>query len=151
MQHPNAPSCAVAWPRVRNNATDAEHATGNATAIAPNASKPASLQELRAQLLTQLTRNQSAGRETEIPAELRTSESAATTKIPKAEPASDNRVTCNRCSNLIGSKCAKWRELGAAQGWQPVQRPLRCEQFKPKAGDPDQRSGAQRWPALTIH
>ena len=75
------PSCTVALPRERNNATDAERATGNATASAPNASKPASLQELRAQLRAQLTRNQSAERETAIPAELHTSESATATEM----------------------------------------------------------------------
>ena len=65
----------------------------------------------------------------------------------------DDRIKCSQCKNLVGSKCAKWRELGALQGWQPVQLPLRCEQFKPKAGEPDQRTGAQRWPglAVTIH
>lgn len=52
------PSCEVALPRERNNATAAESATSDATAGAQGTRKPASLHELRAQLRAQLTRNQ---------------------------------------------------------------------------------------------
>lgn len=64
-------SCAVAFTRERNNATHSESATIGATASAINASKPASLQELRAQLRAQLTRNYSGNRDDGKQAELR--------------------------------------------------------------------------------
>lgn len=67
---------------------------------------------------------------------------------PGVQSATDDRIRCNQCANLAGRKCTKWKELGAARGWEPVQLPLRCEQFKPKAGEADQRTGAQRWPEL---
>lgn len=51
-------------------------------------------------------------------------------KIPKAKPSSDDRITCDQCAHLVGRKCARWKELGAPQGYAPVQLPLRCEQFK---------------------
>ena len=73
---------------------------------------------------------------------------AQVAKIPGIQPTTDDRITCNQCKNLVGRKCAKWKELGAARGWEPVQLPLRCGQFKPKAGDADQRTGAERWPNL---
>ena len=76
MQRTNPPSCAVAFPRVLKNATDNERATDKATAITSNARKPASLQELRAQLKAQLVRNYGGDCESEKQAELRTSESA---------------------------------------------------------------------------
>src|SRR3990172_4362123 len=50
-------------------------------------------------------------------------------KIPGIQPAADDRITCNRCANLAGRKCTKWEKLWAARGWEPVQLPLRCEQF----------------------
>lgn len=65
------PSCAVAFTRERNNATDTKQATGNATTMAQNASKPTSLQELRAQLRAQLARNSECNHEAEKQAELR--------------------------------------------------------------------------------
>lgn len=55
---PSRPSCGVALPRERNRATDTQSATEGATSTATESRKPASLQELRAQLRTQLTRNQ---------------------------------------------------------------------------------------------
>jgi len=88
MPIPN-PSCTVAFPRDLKNATDAERATGDATATKQNACKPASLQELRAQLRAQLVRNYSGNCETnkqaELRPELRTSESATATD-QAAEP-----------------------------------------------------------------
>lgn len=82
-------------------------------------------------------------------------------KIPKAERSSDDRITCNQCANLVGRRCAKWKEMGAARGWEPApdengnHRLIRCEQFKPETGEQDQRTGAQRWPNLsgkpTVH
>lgn len=55
---PSKSSCVVALPRERNRATDADGATEGATSTALKSTKPASLQELRAQLRAQLTRNQ---------------------------------------------------------------------------------------------
>ncbi len=69
-------------------------------------------------------------------------------RIPSIQPATDDRITCNRCVNLVGRKCTKWIEMGAVRGWEPVQLPMRCEQFTPKAGEADQRTGAERWPNL---
>lgn len=69
-------------------------------------------------------------------------------KIPGTRSTTDDRITCNQCANLVGHKCMKWNELGAARVWEPIQLPLRCEQFKPDAGDADQRTGAQRWSNL---
>jgi hypothetical protein len=69
-------------------------------------------------------------------------------QIPGIELTTDDRITCNRCVNLVGRKCTKWIEMGAVRGWEPVQLPMRCEQFTPKAGEADQRTGAERWPNL---
>ena len=80
---------------------------------------------------------------------------AQVAKIPGIQPTTDDRITCSRCANLAGRKCVKWEKLGAARGWEPVQLSLRCEQFKPEAGEADQRTGAERWPSLladvTVH
>lgn len=79
MPIPN-PSCIVASPRECNRATSAENATADATASTQTARKPASLQELRAQLRAQLTRNQGTqpgiGKDAELRTELRTFKSA---------------------------------------------------------------------------
>jgi hypothetical protein len=61
-------SCAVALPRVRNCATDDNDATGKATRTPI---KPASIQELRAQLRAQLKRNKGKSEEADIAPELR--------------------------------------------------------------------------------
>jgi len=61
----------------------------------------------------------------------------------------DNRIQCVQRTNLIGRRCARWRELGAVKGWEPVQLPLRCEQYKPSPGESDQRTALQRWPNLS--
>lgn len=67
---------------------------------------------------------------------------ALAARIPGIQHTTDDRITCNRCVNLAGRKCTRWEAMGAARGWEPVQLPLRCEQFKPKAGEADQRTGA---------
>jgi hypothetical protein len=69
-------------------------------------------------------------------------------RIPNIEPTTDDRITCNLCANLVGRKCTKWKELGACRGWEPIQLPLRCEQFEPDAGEADQRTGEERWSNL---
>ena len=53
-------SCAVAVPRERNNATNLNNTTGDATESAAGTRKPASLQELRMKLRAQLECNYSA-------------------------------------------------------------------------------------------
>ena len=60
-----------------------------------------------------------------------------------------NRIQCVQRTNLIGRRYARWRELGAVKGWEPVQLPLQCEQFKPRPGESDQRTALQRWPNLS--
>lgn len=72
-----SPSCAVAFARERNNATDAQSATSSATTSAATARKPASIQELRAQLRAQPERNQKERQERSADPELRTSQPAA--------------------------------------------------------------------------
>jgi hypothetical protein len=62
------PSCAVALPRERNRATGDNDATSKATSTP---SKPASIQELRAQLRAQLKRNKGKSEEADIAPELR--------------------------------------------------------------------------------
>lgn len=66
---PAKPSCAVALPRERNCATDAQSATEGATGTAAMPRKAASLQELRAQLRAQLPRNQSPAGNPGVPAQ----------------------------------------------------------------------------------
>lgn len=59
-----------------------------------------------------------------------------------AMPDTDDRVTCGQCSNLAGDVC---RADGKATVAELMRR---CEGFKPKARDPDQRAGRERWPGL---
>ena len=54
---PNSKSCGVAQPTQRNSATCENSATADATQVDQNAQKPASIQELRAQLKAQQGRN----------------------------------------------------------------------------------------------
>jgi hypothetical protein len=69
---PNSkPSCAVAFPRDLNNATDSKSATNNATINPHSIQKPTSLKELRAQLRAQPVRNLNGNSEAESDAELR--------------------------------------------------------------------------------
>lgn len=62
---------------------------------------------------------------------------------------SDDRIKCTQCSNLLGGVCAKWSQLGAVRGYQPVPIPRRCIQFIPDISEPDQRCGFDRWRGLT--
>jgi hypothetical protein len=60
---------------------------------------------------------------------------------------------CLLCRNLSPSgRClAAWRgELRAARDWGPTfpEQPQRCIGYAPKADDPDQRPGRERWPEL---
>jgi len=61
----------------------------------------------------------------------------------------DDRRHCSTCSNLSAGRClAAWRgEIVAARQYRPIDdSPRRCEGYMPKANDPDQRTGKQRWP-----
>ena len=69
-------------------------------------------------------------------------------KIPVSD-ASDDRIKCTQCSNLVGGVCTKWNQLGAVRGYQPVLIPRRCIQFTPDISEPDQRCGFDRWRGLT--
>ena len=81
----SSPSCAVALPRERNNATAAENATSDATARVQRTLKPASLQELRTQLRAQLTRNESTSTETANPASMVGADDTATDPMTPAD------------------------------------------------------------------
>ena len=67
---PNRESCAVAFPSQRNNATSENTTTSGATEIQKIGRKPASIQELRAQLIAQQQRNLSASVHATKPAEV---------------------------------------------------------------------------------
>ena len=67
----SSPSCAVAFPRERNNATDNERATNDATTNAETTSKAASIKKLREQLRAQQGRNQGATEKGGLSGELR--------------------------------------------------------------------------------
>lgn len=63
----------------------------------------------------------------------------------------DDRRHCSQCANLSAGRClAAWRgEIKAAKLYRPLDDlPRRCEGYIPKANDPDQRTGTQRWPTL---
>ena len=63
----------------------------------------------------------------------------------------DDRRHCSECGNLSAGRClAAWRgEIVAARQYRPIDDlPRRCEGYAPKANDPDQRTGKQRWPGL---
>jgi hypothetical protein len=68
-----------------------------------------------------------------------------------ADP-SDDRITCKACALRRHDgvcRAATRREIPAARNYTPAPDLLRrCEGFIPRAGDPDRRSGAQRWPRL---
>jgi hypothetical protein len=62
---------------------------------------------------------------------------------------------CLLCRNLSpGGRClAAWRgELRAARDWGPTLpgQPQRCIGYDPKADDPDQRPGRERWPEMIV-
>lgn len=64
----------------------------------------------------------------------------------------DERRRCDQCANLTGrGLClAAWRgEIVASRNFEPVRDlPQRCVGYLPKPGEPDQRTGRQRWPGL---
>ncbi len=64
----------------------------------------------------------------------------------------DDRRRCDQCGNLRGRVCSVASVGGvvsARVGYEPVRDLLRrCEGYLPKAGEADQRPGAERWPGL---
>jgi hypothetical protein len=64
----------------------------------------------------------------------------------------DDRRHCTECANLShGGRClSAWRgEILAGSHYKPIDDlPRRCTSYAPKANDPDQRTGAERWPGL---
>ena len=63
----------------------------------------------------------------------------------------DDRRTCDQCANLIGRRCqaARRGEIVASRDYEPIRDlPRRCEGYSPRAGDPDRRTGRERWPGL---
>ena len=67
-------------------------------------------------------------------------------------PDVDDRQHCADCANLshAGRCLAAWRgEILAGNHYKPIDDlPRRCNGYAPKANDPDQRTGAERWPGL---
>lgn len=72
----------------------------------------------------------------------------------------DDRRSCTTCRNLDPARengdrnCAAARRgelayLGQSRRYSPyLGHPRRCEAYLPKPADPDQRTGAERWPSL---
>lgn len=64
----------------------------------------------------------------------------------------DDRRSCPQCANLTaGGACLSVRRGEITQGpaYPPLRdHPQRCAGYMPKAGDPDQRPGYERWPGL---
>ena len=63
--------------------------------------------------------------------------------------AEDDRRHCNQCRNLRADGlclAARRGEIMASRSYHPVDDVARrCEGYQPKAGDPDQRPGRERW------
>jgi hypothetical protein len=80
------------------------------------------------------------------------SEISPDSTIAKQRDPFDDRRYCHECSNLTnkGRCLAAWRgEILAGSHYHPIDEiPRRCEGFKPKPDDSDQRTGRQRWPGL---
>jgi hypothetical protein len=76
----------------------------------------------------------------------------AAAELPKPDPFSDDRVTCNQCANLIARRCqaAKHGEIVASRNYEPIRDlPRRCEGYATGVTDTDRRPGRERWPGLT--
>lgn len=82
------------------------------------------------------------------PDEARECFEALAAEIPATD--SDDRMTCRECRNRSwAGVCRAAAELTAAPSYSPdpaIRR--RCEAFQPMPSNPDQRTGAQRWPGL---
>jgi hypothetical protein len=78
----------------------------------------------------------------------------AAAELPKPSAFPDDRRTCTQCTSLRQGICDIAKpEAGAlvvaSRRYAPdPELPRRCEGYAPKASEPDQRSGAERWPGL---
>lgn len=63
-----------------------------------------------------------------------------------ADGLGDDRVSCRSCRNLIpwNGKCREQEKLGAVL----KDLPRRCILYVPIPKEPDQRTGAERWPGM---
>lgn len=73
---------------------------------------------------------------------------------PATHVSADDRRPCTACANLAwNGECRvaahDARVCGSARRYFPItDLPQHCVGYAPKKGDPDQRSGAERWPSL---
>ena len=58
----------------------------------------------------------------------------------------DDRITCRECARLRHSGLCGSPTWGPR--YRPPPLPHRCAEFLPRAGDPDQRTGRERWPTI---
>lgn len=77
----------------------------------------------------------------------------AANELPKQAADDDDRRTCRQCRNLsVTGACSVAKPGGlvsANRGYRPpADTPQRCNGFLSLPTDPDQRTGAQRWPGL---
>ena len=77
----------------------------------------------------------------------------AANELPKQAADDDDRRTCRQCGNLsVTGACSVAKPGGlvsANRGYRPpADTPQRCIGFLSLPTDPDQRTGAQRWPGL---
>lgn len=78
----------------------------------------------------------------------------AVVEQPKPDPFPCDLCTCSQCANYRQRVCTVARPERGAQvianrGYRPdPNRLLRCEGYAPLATEPDQRTGAERWPGL---
>jgi hypothetical protein len=74
------------------------------------------------------------------------------TEISRPDPFPDGRRRCGQCANMTGRGlclAARRCEIVANRDYEPVRDLLRrCEGYQPGAGDPDRRTGRERWPDL---
>lgn len=124
---------AASWP-------EAERAEALAVALADPADALTSWRALAADMETKAIR-------------ARAREASPYTSAPLAERnPGDDRRTCRDCANLSGTgRClSAWRgnpPVGAGREYHPVNDILQtCEWYAPRPDEPDQRSGAERWP-----
>jgi hypothetical protein len=79
--------------------------------------------------------------------------------LPEPEPAAEPRTrgdpgmrTCRQCARFAPPGICRGRDelhFRPSRSWRPdPDRLQRCEAFRPLPGDPDQRSGLERWPIL---
>lgn len=74
-------------------------------------------------------------------------------EVPRPLVFDDDRRRCDQCANLTGRGlclAARRGEIVASRTYHPVDHlPRRCEGYAPGPGEPDQRTGRERWPGLS--